>query len=646
MEQLVYTNDRCIGCNRCIGACSCSGANIAIQDGVKNRIAVDPQRCIACGACFDVCEHHAREYNDDTERFFEDLARGEKITLLLAPAFKANYASEYESVLGHLKDAGVQRIISISFGADITSWAYINYIQKNHFMGGISQPCPAVVGYIEKYLPELLPKLFPVHSPMMCGAIYARKYMNVTDKLAFISPCIAKKNEITDPNTYGYVEYNVTFQHLMQYIRGHEIAGKLASDEIEYGLGSIYPTPGGLKENVFWLLGEDAFIRQAEGEKHMYQYLEKHKHQIAEEKTPYLFIDALNCRDGCLYGTGIEESKNETEDAVYALQRMKEESKKNSKKTAWGRKLTPAQRLAKLNKQFASLKLEDFLRSYTDKSENCKVLQPSEEERDAIYAQMNKDTVEKQHINCNCCGYDTCEKMSTAIYNGFNNKENCIHYMKNMAMAEKDEIEVLMRDIHEMNAQMQQQNETKQEMIGDINSQFMNLYRSFENMSQVSKGNANQSTEISVAMEHVTEFSDRLGKELHVISQYLSKLQDNNQDVINIASQTDLLALNASIEAARAGESGRGFAVVAEQIKVLAENSKNTVDDSNQNNQDIVNAVNGILSSADELMKIVGGVNDGIQNLAAASQEMAATIQLVTQVTDDVKQKLDYLVES
>jgi len=165
-------------------------------------------------------------------------------------------------------------------------------------------------------------------------------------------------------------------------------------------------------------------------------------------------------------------------------------------------------------------------------------------------------------------------------------------------------------------------------------------------MSQVSEGNANQSTEISVAMEHVTEFSDRLGKELHVISQYLSKLQDNNQDVINIASQTDLLALNASIEAARAGESGRGFAVVAEQIKVLAENSKNTVDDSNQNNQDIVNAVNGILSSADELMKIVGGVNDGIQNLAAASQEMAATIQLVTQVTDDVKQKLDYLVES
>ena len=44
---------------------------------------------------------------------------------------------------------GAKRIISVSFGADITTWAYINYITKNQFTGGISQPCPAVVNYIE-----------------------------------------------------------------------------------------------------------------------------------------------------------------------------------------------------------------------------------------------------------------------------------------------------------------------------------------------------------------------------------------------------------------------------------------------------------------------------------------------------------------
>lgn len=119
-----------------------------------------------------MCEHHARAYRDDTEQFFEDLTRGEKISVLIAPAFKANYPDEYESVLGGFKKLGVNRFINISFGADITTWGYLNYVQKYNFLGGISQPCPAVVGYIERYIPELIPKLFPVQSPLMCGAIY------------------------------------------------------------------------------------------------------------------------------------------------------------------------------------------------------------------------------------------------------------------------------------------------------------------------------------------------------------------------------------------------------------------------------------------------------------------------------------------
>ena len=319
---LVYTNDLCIGCNKCIRACSCMGACIATEEEGSARINVDDSKCIACGACIDACEHNAREFNDDTERFFADLKKGEKISLLLAPAFKANYPNEYEKVLGGLKKLGVNRIISISFGADITTWGYLNYVQQNNFVGGISQPCPAVVGYIERYAPQLLPKLFPVQSPMMCGAIYARKEMGVTDKLAFISPCIAKKMEIDDPNNKGIVSYNVTFDHLMKYVREHHISGDLASDEVEYGLGSIYPMPGGLKENVYWFLGHDVYIRQIEGEKHVYEFLDAHKDEIAKGMNKELFIDALNCGMGCIYGTGVEESKSKTDDALYNIHKI------------------------------------------------------------------------------------------------------------------------------------------------------------------------------------------------------------------------------------------------------------------------------------------------------------------------------------
>ncbi|MBP5330918.1 MAG: 4Fe-4S binding protein, partial [Lachnospiraceae bacterium] len=259
MADLIRTNDNCIGCNRCIGACSCVGANVSVFEDGQNRIVVDTTKCIACGACVDACDHHAREHLDDVERFFADLKRGEKISVLIAPAFKANYPNEYEKYLGQLKSLGVNRFISVSFGADICTWGYINYIRKHNFLGGISQPCPAVVGYIEKYVPELIPKLMPVHSPMMCTAVYMRKYEKLTDKLAFISPCIAKKNEIDDPTNAGLMQYNLTFSHLVKYLKEHPVSNyKPCTDEIEYGLGSIYPMPGGLKENVYWLLGEDA----------------------------------------------------------------------------------------------------------------------------------------------------------------------------------------------------------------------------------------------------------------------------------------------------------------------------------------------------------------------------------------------------
>ena len=78
--SLVFTNDNCIGCNKCIRVCPCPGACVAVteEDGTE-RIQVDPARCIGCGACMDACKHGAREFEDDTEQFFADLAKGEKI---------------------------------------------------------------------------------------------------------------------------------------------------------------------------------------------------------------------------------------------------------------------------------------------------------------------------------------------------------------------------------------------------------------------------------------------------------------------------------------------------------------------------------------------------------------------------------------
>ena len=644
-KSLVFTNDKCIGCNRCISVCSCIGACIAEAEDGKNRIVVDPDKCVACGACFDACEHGAREYLDDTERFFEDLKKGEKISILIAPAFRANYPNEYESVLGGLKQLGVNRMINVSFGADITTWGYLNYINIYDFKGGISQPCPAVVGYIERYIPSLIPKLFPVQSPVMCAAIYAKKEMGVTDKLAFISPCIAKKQEIEDPNNGGYISYNVTFDHLMKYVREHKISGSSCTDEIEYGLGSIYPTPGGLKENVYWFLGESVFIRQIEGEKHMYEYLEKNKNKIAEDKTPYLFIDALNCGQGCLYGTGIEPEKEETDDALYALLRIREECKKDKGMNAWAKKLSPKQRLKKLNKQFEHLKLEDYLRKYTDRSAQCVHQVPDEMQLEEVFASMNKTTKESRGINCAACGYNTCKEMAVAIFNGFNNKENCVHYIKHEVEVEKEKANELATEIENKKKLLEEQHQRILDTIGIINDEFATLYQSVDDVAAGNESNADESTSISGEMQEVFTFCEKLGTAMDEIAELLNELTRNNEEVVSIASQTNLLALNASIEAARAGEAGRGFAVVADEINNLATNSRETANKSNESEKVILQSVASIADDTQKLMEIVHAVNDRSQNLAASTEEIAASTQVILDTANHVKESLKSLIE-
>ncbi len=640
-KSLVFTNDKCIGCNKCISVCASTGACVSREVDGKNRIDVDGDKCVGCGACFDVCEHGAREYCDDTERFFEDLKRGEKISLLVAPAFKANYPNEYESVLGGLKALGVNRIISVSFGADITTWGYLNYVKKYNFVGGISQPCPAVVGYIERHLPQLLPKLFPVQSPLMCAAIYTRKEMGVQDKLAFISPCIAKKMEIEDPNNKGYVNYNVTFNHLMKYVREHHITGQMQTDEIEYGLGSIYPMPGGLKENVYWFLGESVFIRQMEGEKHMYHYLEENKDRIAQGKTSYLFVDALNCQSGCIYGTGCEPEKSHDDTVLESLLRIRESSKKNG--GAWGRKLSPEQRLKKLNSQFSKLRLEDYLRGYTDRSASCAYRIPSDEERNAIFESMGKHTDEERSINCSCCGYESCRQMTEAIYNGFNKKENCIYYIKKEVEEQKEKAEELASRLEDDKQMIADQKELILNILQQINEEFEVLYHSMDDMAQGNENNAAETASISSDIANITEFCDNLTTSMDTIGNFLTELVQNNDEVVSIASQTNLLALNANIEAARAGEAGRGFAVVADEINKLAMESRNTANRSNASQEKIMNSVRGIIEDSHKLQNIVDTVNGRTHTLAAATEEISASVAVILDTVNGIKEKLKAL---
>lgn len=424
---MIFTNDDCINCNKCIKTCPVLLANVA----ANNRIEVNSDVCIGCGACFDNCTHNAREYEDDTEAFLADLKKGKKYSVIVAPAFLSNYPREYKKIFGYLKSLGVVGIYSVSHGADITTWAYIKYLKETGKQGMISQPCPVIVDYIEKYQPELISSLMPIQSPMICEAIYLKKYEHIAEELVFLSPCIAKQREINDANTKGVVKYNVTFKKLLNAIRGKYLNAPEAEEESVYGLGVRYPHPGGLKENVQYFLGDDVPVLQVEGETEAYHFLKEYA--LRKANKPFL-VDILNCAKGCLRGTGTENSISDIDVelasnhgkklVVYESVKKLPLHKADKNGNPWNAALSLEDRWKAFDRQFSKLDSRDFMRSYTNKAVSVKL--PDAKQEAEIYHSMLKDTKEAQTRDCACCGYSSCKMMVSAIYNGVNQKENCI----------------------------------------------------------------------------------------------------------------------------------------------------------------------------------------------------------------------------
>lgn len=182
---------------------------------------------------------------------------------------------------------------------------------------------------------------------------------------------------------------------------------------------------------------------------------------------------------------------------------------------------------------------------------------------------------------------------------------------------------------------------------GEINEFSKEMKANADKMESDARNNMDKTNEtIGIILEG-------LGKAIED-SHSVGQVTSLTDEILNISSQTNLLALNASIEAARAGEAGKDFAVVADEIRGLADSSRETANRIQQINSVVVAAVNNLSDNANELVGYIQNailpefeafVESGVKYRDNASY-IENAMQEFTAKTDMLKKNIDEIALS
>jgi len=152
---------------------------------------------------------------------------------------------------------------------------------------------------------------------------------------------------------------------------------------------------------------------------------------------------------------------------------------------------------------------------------------------------------------------------------------------------------------------------------------FYYVVKIINNYSKLANEVSAMATELASSSEEVSAASEEISSTVTSVLETGRDIRDSSDDIKkilrltkNISDQTNLLAINATIEASRAGEHGRGFAAVADEVRKLSVETKDTISDSDERLNRIINQIKLLF--------------DSLMGITASSEEQSSTMEEVS----------------
>ena len=313
---------KCRECGRCAAACPYNAISDTLRPCVRScpvsaikkdqykRSVIDYSLCISCGACMKNCPFGAITDRSQLVQIIEDIKNGVKVVACFAPAAEGHFGTASAGMIKNaLKKLGFADALEVSLGADAVASHEARELEHALKSGRkmTTSCCPAFVELIEKHYPKLKEMMSGTVSPMTAAARYLR-LQDPQAKVAFIGPCVAKKNEIQKvPDSADYV---LTFEELAALFTAREILVEAEPEEAQDGsrAGKGFAQSGGVSGAVAQVFQEEKIDLPFSCVKcNGIQECKKTLAILNAGRFPDDFVEGMACEGGCVAGpAGIE----------------------------------------------------------------------------------------------------------------------------------------------------------------------------------------------------------------------------------------------------------------------------------------------------------------------------------------------------